>query len=41
MKVGIKRLGHAQDGVVRAGCSCYSTAEEVDRLLEGVGELVR
>jgi cysteine desulfurase family protein (TIGR01976 family) len=32
----IERLGHAHDGVVRAGCACYTTAEEVDRLLEGV-----
>lgn len=26
-------------GVVRAGCACYTTGEEVDRLVEGVGEL--
>jgi len=32
----IERLGHAHDGVVRAGCACYTTAAEVDRLLEGV-----
>ena len=32
----IERLGHAADGVVRAGCACYTTAGEVDRLLEGV-----
>ena len=32
----VDRLGHAQDGVVRAGCACYTTAEEVDRLVEGV-----
>ena len=32
----IERLGHATDGVVRAGCACYTTSEEVERLLEGV-----
>ena len=37
----IKRLGHAADGVVRAGCACYTTAEEVERLLEGVDAVAR
>ena len=37
----IERLGHAADGVVRAGCACYTTADEVDRLIEGVAELTR
>ena len=37
----IERLGHAPDGVVRAGCACYTTADEVDRLIEGVAELTR
>ena len=32
----IERLGHATDGVVRAGAACYTTVEEVDRLIEGV-----
>ena len=32
----IERLGHATDGVVRAGSACYTTVEEVDRLIEGV-----
>ena len=35
----IERLGHAADGVVRAGCACYSTDVEVDRLLEGVADV--
>ena len=30
----VERLGHATDGLVRAGCACYTTSEEVDRLLE-------
>jgi cysteine desulfurase family protein (TIGR01976 family) len=37
----ISRLGHAADGLVRAGCACYTTAEEVDRLVEGMGEIAR
>ncbi|MFN8580975.1 MAG: cysteine desulfurase-like protein [Gemmatimonadaceae bacterium] len=37
----VERLGHAQDGVVRAGCACYTTAEEVDRLIEAIGEIGR
>jgi cysteine desulfurase family protein (TIGR01976 family) len=35
----VARLGHAADGVVRAGLACYSTEEEVDRLVEAVLEL--
>jgi cysteine desulfurase family protein (TIGR01976 family) len=36
----IERLGHATDGVVRAGCACYTTPEEIDRLIEGVQSVV-
>jgi cysteine desulfurase family protein (TIGR01976 family) len=32
----VDRLGHAKDGVVRAGCACYTTQDEVERLIEGV-----
>jgi cysteine desulfurase family protein (TIGR01976 family) len=32
----MERLGHAADGVVRAGCACYTTAEEVERLVAAV-----
>jgi selenocysteine lyase/cysteine desulfurase len=32
----VKRLGEAPHGLVRAGCACYTTSEEVDRLLAGV-----
>ena len=32
----VARRLKAYDGFVRAGCSCYTTAEEVGRLLEGV-----
>lgn len=37
----IERLGVGPDGVVRAGCACYTTAAEVDRLLEGVRDIAR
>jgi len=37
----VERLGHAADGVVRAGCACYTTAGEVDRLLAGVDGIAR
>jgi cysteine desulfurase family protein (TIGR01976 family) len=37
----VRRLGHADDGLVRAGCACYTTPDEVDRLVEGVVELGR
>ena len=35
----VERLGQAADGLVRAGCSCYTTSQEVDRLLAGVRAL--
>ena len=35
----IERLGQSADGVVRIGCSCYTSADEVERLLEAVREL--
>jgi selenocysteine lyase/cysteine desulfurase len=28
------------DGLVRAGCACYTTSEEIDRLVQGISELV-
>jgi len=34
-----ERLGHAEDGLVRAGCAAYTTEAEVERLLEGVRAL--
>jgi selenocysteine lyase/cysteine desulfurase len=36
----VARLGLAADGLVRAGAACYTTADEVDRLVEGVKELL-
>ena len=37
----LERIGHADDGVVRAGCACYTTADEVDRLVAAVADLTR
>ena len=37
----VARLGHASDGVVRAGCACYTTLEEVEGLLDGVRAVAR
>jgi cysteine desulfurase family protein (TIGR01976 family) len=34
----VERLGLAE-GLVRAGCACYTSEEDVDRLIEGVREL--
>jgi len=35
------RLGRGEDGFVRAGTACYTTADEVQRLVDGVRELAR
>ena len=35
----IKRLGVEPEGLLRAGCACYTTMEEIDRLLEAVTEI--
>ncbi len=32
----VDRLGQAKDGMVRAGAACYTTMDEVERLIEGV-----
>jgi cysteine desulfurase family protein (TIGR01976 family) len=37
----VERLGLLPEGLVRAGAACYTTAEEVERLIEGVGEIAR
>ncbi len=37
----IERLGQTEHGVVRAGCACYTTMEEVERLLDGVRQLAK
>ena len=37
----VERLGLLPEGLVRAGAACYTTAEEVERLVSGVGEIAR
>ena len=37
----VERLGKVEQGLLRAGCACYTTEEEVDRLIEGVREIAR
>jgi selenocysteine lyase/cysteine desulfurase len=37
----VERLGFKNEGVVRAGCACYTTQEEVERLIEGVRGIAR
>lgn len=32
----VERLGLGEEGLVRAGCACYTTEDEIQRLLEGV-----
>lgn len=34
-----ERLGLGEQGLVRAGCACYTTPAEVERLIEAVAEL--
>ncbi len=35
----VRRYGLEAEGLVRAGCACYNSPEEVERLLTGVAEL--
>ena len=35
----ITRLGLEPEGLIRAGCACYTTEEEIDRLIDGVNEI--
>jgi len=37
----VERLGLVPDGLVRVGCSCYTSDDEVDRLIDGVRALAR
>jgi len=32
----VERLGLGEEGLVRAGCACYTTGDEVERLIEAV-----
>ncbi len=35
----VELLGHAEDGLLRVGCACYTSPEEVERLIAGVEEI--
>lgn len=37
----VERLDLGEEGLVRAGCSCYTTAAEVERLIDGVKNVAR
>lgn len=37
----VERLRLARDGILRAGCACYTTDEEVRQLVEGVKAIAR
>ena len=37
----VERLGRTREGLVRAGCACYTTSEGVERLINGVRSIVR
>lgn len=37
----IERLGYAHEGLVRAGCACYTTENEIDRLIETVRAIAK
>ena len=35
----VERLGLGPDGLVRAGCACYTSEDEIDRLIDAVRRL--
>jgi cysteine desulfurase family protein (TIGR01976 family) len=35
----VERLGRSAGGLVRAGCACYTTGDEVERLVRGVASI--
>ena len=37
----VERLNLGPEGLVRAGCACYTTAEEIERLIEAVAEIAK
>jgi cysteine desulfurase family protein (TIGR01976 family) len=37
----VERLGLAPEGLVRAGCACYTNDEEIERLISGVSEIAK
>lgn len=37
----VEKLGLTDQGLVRVGCSCYTTLEEIERLITGIDEIVK
>ena len=37
----VDRLGQAKDGMVRAGCACYTSIDEAERLIDSVRAIAR
>ena len=37
----VARLEPGAGGLVRAGCACYTTGEEIERLIDGVRRIAR
>jgi cysteine desulfurase family protein (TIGR01976 family) len=37
----VRRLGLEREGLVRAGCACYTTGDEIRRLIDGVSQIAR
>lgn len=37
----VERLGVEKQGLVRVGCACYTTQEEIERVIDGVREFAR
>jgi selenocysteine lyase/cysteine desulfurase len=37
----VEKLGLQKDGLVRAGIACYTTGEEIERLIEGVRNIAQ
>jgi len=37
----VRRLGHADDGLVRLGCAAYTSDDEVERVIAAIAELAR
>ena len=35
----VDRLGLQPEGLVRVGCACYTSDDEIERLIEAVGEI--
>ena len=36
----VDRLGLQPEGLVRVGCACYTSDEEIDRLIQALREIV-